>query len=214
MDFSGLFSKFGKEFEPNTIIFCEFEPGNDFYLVQEGQIQISKVVKDINKTMDVLGPGDIFGEMAILEEQPRSATAIALTRVKTLNFNRENFASLMTSQPQLALKLLVIFANRIYDAKRRLMILLLKDVQAKIADTFIMLAEKELKDTNVREAMIRIDVHGLSHWCAELTETIQPILESWVRMGKIELYSDNIVVNNMNDFRRIVNSKRKVVLGR
>ena len=214
MDFSGLFSKFGKEFESNSIIFCEFEPGNDFYLIQEGQIQISKVVRDISKTMDVLGPGDIFGEMAILEEQPRSATAITLTRVKTLNFNRENFASLMTSQPQLALKLLVIFANRIYDAKRRLMILLLEDAQAKIADTFVMLAEKEIKGTNVREAVIRTDIHGLSHWCAESTETIQPILDSWVKMGKIELYSDNIAINNMNDFRRIANSKRKVVLGR
>ena len=216
MNLSGLFDKFGKEFEPGAIIFCEFEPGNDFYLIEEGQIQISKVVKDINKTMDVLGPGDIFGEMAILEEQPRSATAVTLTKVRVLNFNRQNFVTLMTSQPQLALKLLVIFSNRIYDAKRRLMILLLDDTQAKIADTFVMLAEKKNNEnvSSIRETTLDIDIDALSHWCAESTENIQPVLDVWVKMGKIDLYADKIGINNLNDFHRIANTKRKTVLGR
>ena len=214
MDLPDLFERFGKEFEPGTIIFCEFEPGNDFYLIQSGKVRISKVIKDFEKTMDVLGAGDIFGEMAILEEQPRSATAVAIETVKTLHFKRENFVTLVTSQPQLALKLLIIFSNRIYDAKRRLMILLLEDPQAKIADTFIMLAEKMVEGQNVREATLDIDVDGLSHWCAEPLEEIQSILESWAKMGKIELYDDKIEINNLNDFRRIVSSKKGVTLSR
>ncbi len=216
MNLSGLFDKFGKKFEPGTVIFCEFEPGNDFYLIEDGQVQISKVVKEINKTMDILGPGDIFGEMAILEEQPRSATAVTLTEVRVLNFNRQNFVALMTSQPQLALKLLVIFSNRIYDAKRRLMILLLDNTQAKVADTFVMLAETKNREGTppTRETVLDIDIHALSHWCAEPPQKIQPVLNSWAKMGKIDLYTDKIGINNINDFHRIVNSKRKVSFGR
>ena len=215
MNLPGLFEKFGEEFEAGAVIFCEFEPGNDFYLIQSGKVKISKIIKDFEKTMDILGAGDIFGEMAILEEQPRSATAIAIEPVSLLHFNRENFVTLMTSQPQLALKLLIIFSNRIYDAKRRLMILLLDDIQAKIADTLVMLAEKMLEDhNNVRETTLNIDVEDISHWCAERTQDIQPILDLWVRMGKIELYSDKITINNLNDFRRLVSSKKKINLGR
>ncbi len=217
MNLSGLFDKFGKEFEPGTIVFCEFEPGNDFYLIEEGEVQISKIIKDIDKTMDVLKAGDIFGEMAILEKQPRSATAITLTKVRVLNFNRDNFVTLMTSQSQLALKILVIFSNRIYEAKRRLTILILDDIQAKIADTFIMLSQKEKGDSNnstTKEIVLHINIDALSHWCAEPLEEIQPILDSWAKMGKIELYEDKIVIINMNAFRRIADSKRKIILKR
>ena len=214
LNLPGLFDKFGKRFKAGSMIFCEFEIGNDFYLIQSGQVQINKIVKDIDKTMDVLNPGDIFGEMAILEEQPRSATAIAITNVEVLHFTRENFVSLMTNQPQLALKLMVVFAKRIHDARKRLMILILDDINAKIADTFVMLAEKENQNSLAREATIKTNISGISHWCAEPTEKIQPVLDSWSRMGKIELYSDKISINNINDFRRIADSKRRVIFGR
>lgn len=206
---TGLFDKFGKEFQPNQIIFCEFEPGNDFYLIQNGRVKISKIVKDKEKTMDILGPGDIFGEMAILEEQPRSASAIAVDTVSALHFNRENFVTLMTAQPQLAYKLLVVFTHRIYDAKRRLMILLLDDVQTKVADVFLMLTEKEPNSDHLKEAVLNVTVDDLAHWAGEPVEAVQDVINHWVKVGKVELFSDKIVVLNLNDFRRLVTMKRK-----
>ncbi|RME91976.1 MAG: Crp/Fnr family transcriptional regulator [Candidatus Hydrogenedentota bacterium] len=206
---TGLFEKFGKEFQPNQIIFCEFEPGNDFYLIQSGRVKISKIVKDKEKTMDILGPGDIFGEMAILEEQPRSASAIAVDHVSVLHFNRENFVTLMTAQPQLAYKLLVVFTKRIYDAKRRLMILLLDDAQAKVADVFLMLTEKEPNHEQLKEAVLNITVDDVAHWAGEPVENVQDVINHWVKVGKLELYPDKIVILNLNDFRRLVNTKRK-----
>lgn len=205
----GLFSKFGKQFNPNQIIFCEFEPGNDFYLIQSGKVKISKIVKDKEKTMDILGSGDIFGEMAILEEQPRSATASAVDTVQVLHFNRDNFVSLMTSQPQLAHKLLVIFSRRIYDAKRRLMILLLDDIQSKVADVILMLSEKEPNYRDLRSITLNITVDDMANWCGEPSDQVQQIVNHWTKMGKMEQYADRIVVPNLNDYRRIVGAKRK-----
>lgn len=209
MQLESLTNKFGKEFQPGEIIFCEFEPGDDFYLIQKGKVKISKIVKDKEKTMDVLEPGDIFGEMAILEEQPRSATATAVDTVTALHFNRENFVTLMSSQPQLAFKLLVIFTKRIYDARRRLRILLLEDIQAKVCDTFLMLSEKEPNYKELKEVVLRISTDGIAHWCGEPVDKIQPILSHWAKIGKIELYADRIHVSNLNDCRRTVAMKRK-----
>lgn len=205
-----LFSKFGKQFNTGEIIFCEFEPGNSFYLIQTGRIKISKVVKDKEKTMDILGVGDIFGEMAILEEQPRSATATAIEPVTVLHFDRDNFVSMMMSQPQLAFKLLVVFSKRIYDAKRRLMILLLDDIQSKIADVFLMLAEKEPTYANMREVSFPVTVDDVANWAGTSADQVSEQLNHWAKIGKIEIYSDRIFVRNMSDFKRIVAQKRKV----
>ena len=153
-----MFGKFGKVFKPNEIIFCEYEPGNDFYLIQEGQVKITKTVGSSIKTLDVLESGDIFGEMAILEEQPRSATAVCITEVRALNFNRANFELLMTKNPQLALRVLTIFSTRIYDAKRRLMILLMDDIIGKVSDVFMMLYEKQGINDHQKEVTLKVTV--------------------------------------------------------
>ena len=205
----GLFNKFGKQYNTGEIIFCEFEPGNSFYLIQTGRVKISKVVKDKEKTMDILSVGDIFGEMAILEEQPRSATATAIEPVTVLHFDRDNFVSMMMSQPQLSFKLLVVFSKRIYDAKRRLMILLLDDIQSKISDVFLMLAEKEPTYAHMREVSFPVTMDDVANWAGTSVDQVSEQLNHWAKVGKVELYSDRIFVRNLADFKRIVAQKRK-----
>lgn len=204
-----LFEKFGKTYDPGQIVFCEYEPGNDFYFIQEGRVKITKTIGNAQKTLDVLSAGDIFGEMAILEEEPRSASAIAVDKVRVLNFNRANFDTLMQSNPQLALRLLVIFSNRINDARRRLQILLLDDVQSKVADVFLMLAEKDPHYGHVKNMVFHTTVEDIASWCGQPIDEVQKIINLSVRQGKVELFADRIVVNNINDFSRLIQAKRK-----
>ena len=137
------FTRFARTYQAGEIIFSEYEPGDSFYLIQTGRVRITKIVGEIEKNIDILQPPEIFGEMAILEGTPRSATAIAIENVKVLEFNRANFEILMMGNPQIALRLLKLFTKRIYDQKRRFMILTLDDPQAKIADVFLMLDETQ-----------------------------------------------------------------------
>lgn len=205
-----MFSKFGKVFAPEEIIFCEYEPANDFYLIQEGEVKITKTVGTSIKTLDVLGTGDIFGEMAILEEQPRSATAIAINEVKALNFNRANFEVLMTKNPQLALRVLTIFSTRIYDAKRRLMILLMDDIIGKVADVLMMLYEKQFLNDNLqKEIILKVTIDDVAHWCGQPPNEVQKVLQQWNKSGKIQLFGDRIVIHNIQELQRIVTQKRK-----
>ncbi|MCX8123420.1 MAG: Crp/Fnr family transcriptional regulator [Spirochaetes bacterium] len=204
-----LFDKFGVEYEPNDIIFCEFEPGNDFYFIQSGRVEIVKIINNREKTLDILGPGDVFGEMAILEEEPRSASAIAIDHVKLLRFRRENFDALIQGNPQLAYKLLVIFSKRIYDAKRRLMILLLDDPQLKVMDVMNMLAEQD-PHLDVQEPVtLRVTMQEIANWAGMQINDVQKILTHLNKLGKIELFNDRVVVRNIRDFQRLVNSRRK-----
>ena len=152
----------------------------------------------------------MFGEMAILENSPRSATAIALDTVKVLEFNSQNFEILMLGNPQIALKLLRMFAKRIYDSKRRFMILTLEEPQAKIADVFLMLDESQTdldKTTEKREFKTSVD--DVAHWAGMTVNDTRDVLGHFVTQRRVEMYPDRIVVKNINDFSRFVSSKRK-----
>ncbi|HOT19250.1 MAG TPA: Crp/Fnr family transcriptional regulator [Spirochaetota bacterium] len=191
------------------MIFCEFEPGNDFYFIQSGRVEIVKIINNREKTLDILGAGDVFGEMAILEEEPRSASAIAIEHVKLLRFRRENFDALLQGNPQLAYKLLVIFSKRIYDAKRRLMILLLDDPQLKIMDVMNMLAEQD-PHLDVQEPVtLRVTIQEIANWAGMQINDVQKLLTHLNKLGKIELFNDRVIVRNIRDFQRMVNSRRK-----
>jgi CRP/FNR family cyclic AMP-dependent transcriptional regulator len=204
-----FFEKFGIEYAPNEIIFCEFEPGNEFYFIQSGRIRLVKLIQNREKNLTVLTEGDIFGEMAILEEQPRSATAIAMDHVKLLKFHRDNFDALISGNPQLAYKLLVIFSKRIYDAKRRLMILLLEEPQLKVMDVLVMLAEQDPHLDMQNEVSLQVTAQDVARWAGITEDDAEKELTHLSRLDKIELFGDRIVVKKIREFQRLVSSRRK-----
>jgi len=206
-----MFSRFGVTFQKGDVIFCEFEPGDNFYLIQSGRVQLVKIMGDIEKIIDILEPGEIFGEMSILEEAPRSATAIAYTAIKALEFNRENFEVLMQGNPQIAMKLLKTFTRRIYDQKRRFMILTLGDTEAKVADVFLMLAERQPQEGDGENKRVEFhnSVDDIAHWGGMTPEKCKSVLSRFVSQGRAEVFSDRIVVKNINDFARFVNAQRR-----
>ncbi|HOJ65012.1 MAG TPA: Crp/Fnr family transcriptional regulator [Spirochaetota bacterium] len=213
MDFGpGFVEKFGKRFKKNDIIFCEFEPGNTFYFLLEGKVKVTKISSDTEKILDVLEPGEIFGEMAILESAPRSATTVAIEDTLVLEFSKDNFETLITAKPELAIKLLKVFAKRIYDQKRRLMILTLNEPEAKIADVFLMLAEnKNINLSETKQISFDITPEQVANWCGIDKMAATQILNHFAKQNRIVLKQNEIIVTNINDFYRLVNSKRKIV---
>jgi CRP-like cAMP-binding protein len=204
------FSRFARTFQPGEMIFSEFEPGDTFYLIQSGRVELVKIIGDIEKTLDILQPSEMFGEMAILENSPRSATAIALDTVKVLEFNRQNFENLMLGNPQIALKLLKMFTKRIYDSKRRFMILTLDDPQAKIADVFLMLDETWTNiDRSSERREFKTTIDDIAHWAGMSVAQAREVMGHFVTQRRMEIYPEKIAVKNINDFSRFVNSRRK-----
>jgi CRP-like cAMP-binding protein len=203
------FARFARVFQPGEIIFSEFEPGNTFFLISSGRVKLIKNTGEFERTLDILQPSEMFGEMAILENSPRSATAIALDEVKALEFNAQNFEILILGNPQIAFKLLRIFSRRIYDAKRRFMILTLPDPQSKVADVFLMLDETQTNiDKTDHRREFETTVEDIAHWAGMSVNQAKEILFHFVSQRRLEMFDNRIVVKNINDFSRFVNSRR------
>lgn len=210
MDFS-VFDKYAKNFKDGQIIFLEFEPGDKFYLIQEGKVKIAKISGDIEKTIDILPKGEVFGEMAVLEAQPRSASAIAVGETRLLEFTKENFESLIKMNPAFGIKLLKVFANRIISAKRRMMILQLKEPENRIIDCFLMLAEQKGIDRSAYSSSQEFDVtvESVASWCGLHTKETEKVLMSFHKTHRIEMKNNTITVKNLNEFQRTIDSKRR-----
>jgi len=203
------FDRFAKQIPKGRMIFCEYEPGHSFYLIQQGRVQITKVMGSIEKAVDILHPGELFGEMAILEEAPRSASAIALDDVTLLEFNRENFEILMQGNPQIAMTLLRTFVKRIYDQRRRFMILKLNDIQARVADVFLMLFEGMESDPEDKQCEFSVTPNDVAHWAGLSPEQARTTINQLANQRRIEVYPDKIVVTNIHDIQRLVSSRRR-----
>ena len=208
-----LFEKFGVSFKSDELIFCEYEPGEECYFILEGKVKITKIVGNTQKNLDIIEKGSFFGEMAILEAEPRSASATALGSVRALKFNHSNFDSMIKSQPQLGFSLLLTFCKRIYDAKRKLQILHLDDPKLRVSDVFVMLAERDPSYGKSTRMVFNVTIDDIASWSGLPSGDAQRVINTFVRRTKVELYADHIVILNINDFTRIVNYHRKNLKG-
>ncbi|MCS7299714.1 MAG: Crp/Fnr family transcriptional regulator [Spirochaetia bacterium] len=200
---------FEVRFKEGDIIFCEFEPGEEMYVIKEGKVRITKIQNNKEKTIDIIGPGEIFGEMALIDNDKRTATIIAETDVVLIRVDRNNFETLAKNNPPWALKLLKNFSRRIYDAKRKLRILSIKDYDTRVLETLIMLSEGIAKE-NEKIVSLNANVEDIAHWTGISPKEAEEILNRYVKMGKISIDKEGIKINNINDLKRLSQNKQKL----
>ena len=133
---------FNRFYKDNEIIFCEHEPGDELYIIQKGKIKITKIVDNNEVLLAVLKPGDIFGEMALLENKPRSATAISFGESELLAVSKKNFESMVRTNPMLGTKLITLLSERIWKAYRQLANILISDPLGRMYDMLLTVVEE------------------------------------------------------------------------
>ena len=126
-----------KTFYDNTFIFCEGEPGEELYILLEGKVKITKLSNDKELIIAILDKGDIFGEMAIIDKKPRSASAIAHGFVKTKAIREETFPALFKSSDIMAMKLLERLSERVWYVYRQVQNLRIDDPVGRLVDLLV-----------------------------------------------------------------------------
>lgn len=88
-----------KQLKSGEVLFKEGAPGDEMYLIRSGKIRIVKDLEGTKKTLAIIGEGEFFGEMALLDKRPRSAAAIAETDAKLIIVDRNAFLSSVNKNP-------------------------------------------------------------------------------------------------------------------
>jgi hypothetical protein len=106
------------EIAAGAAVFKEGDSGGDMYIIESGQIDILRKVRG-DEPVATLGPGDFFGEMAILEDQPRFASAVARTNSRLLRIERAAFADVLKQNVEIGVRIMRKLAARHRRAEQR-----------------------------------------------------------------------------------------------
>lgn len=197
-------NRFAKTFKNGEIIFTEFELGNNFYLIKEGQVELIKIDGDTEKTLTILPKNEMFGEMAILEKSPRSATAIAHGNCVLLEFNSTNFQGLMEGLPEMALKLLKSFIGRLYESRNKYKILTRQDPEERIAVIFVQLDAEQLSTAADESRTFDISVGELARRAGMSEDQTHKVLDKLILEKRVSFYKGKLVVSRIAYFKNYI----------
>ena len=165
-----LFARFGKACPAGTVLFREGDAGHTMYVIQAGEVRISRDVADSDTTLAVLSAGDFFGEMAILNDKPRTATATVIEDAKLLIIDSKTFRAMIVGNAEIAVRLIKKLAGRLDAANTLIDILMHTDPKAR---TILGI---------VREA----EVHGRPQEGGRLVQLDQKTIGSQVGVSEAE----------------------------
>lgn len=184
-----LFHRFGKEFPRGTVLFREGDPGTEMYVVHRGQVRISFDVGGRETVLSTLGPGEFFGEMAILSGRPRSATATCVEDAKLVVVDGRTFEAMLRSNGEIAARMVRKLADRLEQANDRIENLLLPEPTMRVAHFLATLAEREPKGLR-----LPVSAEELPGRLALDARVVREILDRLARMRVVIPLEDGVAV--------------------
>lgn len=194
---------FKRIYPDNTTICCEHEPGNELYIIQSGKIKITKIIEDKEVLLAVIKEGDIFGEMALLENKPRNASGISYGETNIMAVNKDNFKNMISTQAQLITKLISLLAERTWVAYRQLTNLKISSKLGRTYDMLLIQLEKNKVPINKGVGYSfnfgpkeLINMVGLS------SEEGRDIIREIFKSNKFQLMDNKISITDLEEIRK------------
>ena len=139
---SPMYAKFGKRFSTGTVLFREGDRGEEMFILQSGKVKISKKIRGVEKTLATLEKGEFFGEMAILNDKPRSASAETIEDSDMLVIDRKTFETLLRSNVEIAIRFIKRLADRLRETNDQMEALMIRDNTSRL----VSLLAKQVKE--------------------------------------------------------------------
>jgi CRP/FNR family cyclic AMP-dependent transcriptional regulator len=134
---ASLIERFGRQKKAGEVLFREDEPGSEMFVLQSGKVRLTKNIRGTEKLLADIGPGEFFGEMAILNNKPRTATATVLEDAQLLVIDPKTFEAMIKSNTEIAVRMIKKLAKRLDDANEQVETLLLRDTNSRVVHCII-----------------------------------------------------------------------------
>ncbi|MFI5280381.1 MAG: Crp/Fnr family transcriptional regulator [Gemmatimonadales bacterium] len=180
-----------REYPKNSVILFEDDPGDALYIVSTGQVKVVLIGEDGREViLSVLGDGDFFGEMSLIDDEPRSAHVIAMKDSQLLVLRRDDFQTQLKEHPTIALKLLRELVQRLRRADEKIGGLVLLDVNGRVAQLLLDLADESGGPKITR----KLTHHTIAQMIGSSRETVSRAMRELVEKGLIEVSRREITI--------------------
>ena len=191
-------------FERNSVIFHERDDGTSLFVILSGMVKVSLVRGDGKEAiLALLRPGEFFGEMALLDNRPRSASVIAMRPTTVVILTREDFEKLINTRPQIIKNMIDAVAGRLRRANQKIANLAFLDAIGRVSDAICQIAEDSGEE--VDEGLLirnRISHEQLGNLAATTRETVTHCLATLEKRGYVLSNGRDLLVFSIDDLRR------------
>ncbi len=194
-----LFSRFGKKIPPGTVLFHEGDKGEEMFIIQTGRVKISKRIRGVEKTLATLEKGEFFGEMAILNDKPRSASAETIEECDMLVIDRKTFDALIRGNAEIAVRFIKRLADRLRETNEQMEALMIKDNTSRLVS---ILAKQMREQKKTGESNVTID--DLSGMAGIEAAQARTILEKLASVRIVELIGDRVRISSQEQVDRLL----------
>ena len=182
-----------RSYPRNSVILFEDDPGDALYVVAQGQVKVVLIGEDGREViLSVMGEGEFFGEMALVDDEPRSAHVIAMEDSTLLVIRREDFQGLLAQTPGIGLALLRELSRRLRRVDEKVGSLVLLDVNGRVAHLLLRMADDEGGDRITR----KLTHHTIAQMIGSSRETVSRTMRELVDKGHIEVSRREIVIRD------------------
>jgi len=190
-------------------IFQRGDNGSSLMAVLRGRVRISSVSGDGKElTLNVINTGEIFGEIALLDGQPRSADAVAIEDTVLLVVERRYFLPFLRQREDLCLRLLAVLCSRLRRTSTALEEIALFDLPVRLARVLLKLAEDYGRPGPTGTRIdLKLSQRDLSNLVAASRESVNKLLRAWRETGTVELEDGFIVLRRPVGLRALIEGK-------
>ncbi|MCZ6754138.1 MAG: Crp/Fnr family transcriptional regulator [Gemmatimonadetes bacterium] len=182
-----------RTYPKGSVIVFEDDPGDALYLVADGQVKVVLIGEDGREViLTVLGGGTFFGEMALLDDRPRSAHVIAMEDSTLLLLRRDDFQARLRQSPAVAISLLAELSGRLRLADEKIGALVLLDVNGRVAALLLRLAQDEDGDRITK----KLTHNTIAQMIGSSRETVSRTMRNLVNREIIRVSRKEIVLLN------------------
>ena len=185
-----------RQFAKGEQIILAEEQGDALFVIQEGQVKVSLVHEDGREfILSFLGPGEVFGELALLDGKPRSANVAASAPTCLLMLRRADFLQLLAATPQIAVSLLAELAARLRRTDQQVEGLALFNVASRLSKTLLRLAlERGVETTEGLVLQDQLTHQQLANMTGSTRETVSRVLKQLESEGYIARRGQQILI--------------------
>lgn len=174
-----------RHYAKDDVIFHADESGDVFCLIREGQVKVTMISPEGKEIiLSLLGPGDFFGEMALLDDEPRSATVVATETLDLVTIWRSDFLQILQENFSITRKVLAELSRRLRTASNRIESLATMDVYGRLARFFLELAQDSGKSLdNGYVAVTRPTHQSIANMIGTSRETVSRLIHDLMRQN-------------------------------
>ena len=184
------------EFPAGHVIFAEGDPGERLYIIRSGTVKIGRRISDGRQhLLTILGPSDIFGELALFDPGPRPSSAIAITKVRAVWMDRTALRGWLADRPEIAEQLLRVLARRLRRTNDALSDQIFTDVAGRVAKQLLLLAERfGVRRGDVVRVTHNLTQEEIGQLAGASRETTHKALHHFADRGWIRLEASTVVI--------------------